>query len=50
MQEDSVQLTALPQYTATHGGVFLITFKRNNRLQIIEKINQFLIIHRIQFN
>ena len=46
MLEDSVELTALPKYTSTYGGAFLMTFNRNDQLQIIEKINDFMSIFK----
>lgn len=46
IREDGVELTALPKYTSKYGGAFLITFSRNNRLQIIDEINKLMPIFR----
>ena len=47
MQENDVELTALPKYLSKYGKAFHFLFRRNNRLQIIEEINMLMPIFRI---
>ena len=46
MRENGVELTALPKYSSKYGGAFLISFSRNNQLQIVEEINKLMPIFR----